>query len=69
MSAHVDVLAVLDAVEMTARVIGADEAADDFEAARATVAELIETVDAFLQEGHGRQGIRDALARIKGGAA
>jgi hypothetical protein len=36
---------------------------------RAAVAELIETVDAFLQEGHGRQGIRDALARAKGGAA
>lgn len=66
MSASVDVLAVLDAAEMTARVIGEDEAADDFEAARAAVAELIEAVEEI---GCGRSiRVATALARVKGGA-
>lgn len=79
MSAPVDVLAVLDAAEMTARVIGADEAADDFEAARAAVADLIEAAtrlhDRAEFEGFGRDAsaemdaVNTALARVKGGAA
>ena len=50
MSGPVDVLAVLDAAEMTARAIGAEDAADDFEAVRAAFAGLIETASLVLAQ-------------------